>query len=110
MDEVLTLPISERKNIFVKTAYDLGISEPIIVEKDLWVSWLLEKLFQQSSNEPTLIFKGGTSLSKAYKLIDRFSEDIDITIARKDLGFLEPDEQILALGSKRTVEINIRYR
>ncbi len=101
LDKIVTLPTQERKNIFLKTAYELGISEPIIVEKDFWVSWALEKLFQQPINEPSLIFKGGTSLSKAYNLIDRFSEDIDITITRKDLDFLNPDEYILELGNKR---------
>lgn len=66
MDEIITLPINERKNIFTKAAYDLSINDPLIVEKDFWVSWTLEKLFQQSKQEPSLIFKGGTSLSKAH--------------------------------------------
>ncbi len=101
LDKVVSLPNSERKNIFLKTAYELSISEPLIVEKDLWVSWILEKLFSPMANFPTLIFKGGTSLSKAYNCIQRFSEDIDITIVRHDLGFIETDSQILEKGNKR---------
>jgi len=49
-----------------------------LLEKDIWVAWALDTLFQ-SELEAGLVFKGGTSLSKAYGLIDRFSEDVDIT-------------------------------
>ncbi len=52
---------------------------PRIIEKDIWVCWALDKLFQMP-NRSTMAFKGGTSLSKVYKAIDRFSEDIDVTI------------------------------
>lgn len=51
---------------------------PHILEKDVWVVWTLDALFR-SPHAEHLVFKGGTSLSKAYKVIDRFSEDIDIT-------------------------------
>ncbi len=57
------------------------------VEKDFWVCWALDLLFNgRDETEPRLLFKGGTSLSKAYGLISRFSEDIDITVFREDLG------------------------
>lgn len=57
------------------------------VEKDFWVCWVLDLLFNgREANEPRLLFKGGTSLSKAYGLISRFSEDLDITVFREDLG------------------------
>ncbi|HEY3675719.1 MAG TPA: nucleotidyl transferase AbiEii/AbiGii toxin family protein, partial [Candidatus Tumulicola sp.] len=46
--------------------------------KDFWVCWTLKSLFTLPSGNPSMTFKGGTSLSKAYRLIDRFSEDIDI--------------------------------
>jgi Nucleotidyl transferase AbiEii toxin, Type IV TA system len=49
-----------------------------ILEKDVWVVWALETLFT-SKFADKLVFKGGTSLSKAYKVIDRFSEDVDLT-------------------------------
>lgn len=51
---------------------------PYLLEKDVWVVWALETLFT-SKFADKLVFKGGTSLSKAYKVIDRFSEDVDLT-------------------------------
>lgn len=57
------------------------------MEKDFWVTWVLDMLFNgRDAGEPRLLFKGGTSLSKAYGLISRFSEDIDITVFREDIG------------------------
>ena len=56
-------------------------------EKDFWVCWTLEQLFALPELTGNLTFKGGTSLSKAWGLIDRFSEDIDLTIGRDALGF-----------------------
>ncbi len=61
--------------------------QPIIVEKDLWVCWILRRIFSMPKPVAGLIFKGGTSLSKAYGLIERFSEDIDLSLDRHDLGF-----------------------
>lgn len=49
----------------------------LLLEKDVWVVWALGALFD-STLADDLTFKGGTSLSKAYKVIDRFSEDIDL--------------------------------
>lgn len=63
-----------------------------IVEKDYWVVWLLELLFSGPYAEQ-LTFKGGTSLSKAYKVIDRFSEDVDLTIDR-GLIDLDPEKSL----------------
>lgn len=57
-----------------------------VVEKDWWVCILLKAIFQSKYSE-SIIFKGGTSLSKAYHLIERFSEDIDLIIDRRLLGF-----------------------
>ncbi|MBP9743415.1 MAG: nucleotidyl transferase AbiEii/AbiGii toxin family protein [Burkholderiales bacterium] len=55
----------------------LGIDR-INIEKDFWMCWALEKLFQMIENQ--FVFKGGTTLSKVYEVIDRYSEDIDITV------------------------------
>ena len=60
---------------------------PHVIEKDFWVCWTLRRLFSLESLKEHLLFKGGTSLSKAYRLIHRFSEDIDISIQRESLGF-----------------------
>src|SRR5208282_3129573 len=57
------------------------------VEKDFWVCWTLRELFGLPEDGPHLTFKGGTSLSKAWKLIERFSEDIDVVLDRGFLGF-----------------------
>ncbi len=58
-----------------------------LLEKDVWGVWLLDVLFRAPFGEH-LVFKGGTSLSKAYGLIDRFSEDLDLTY---DIRTLAPD-------------------
>jgi len=66
------------------TARDMNIN-PLYVEKDYWVTYVLKKL-SLSDYADTVIFKGGTSLSKAYKIIHRFSEDIDLAIITNDLN------------------------
>ena len=65
---------------------DLGI-RPTIIEKDFWVCVTLKMLFQKSRFGKSLVFKGGTSLSKAHGLIERFSEDIDLVLDWKLIGF-----------------------
>jgi len=60
---------------------------PAIVEKDFWVVWMLDYLFSRSPWRRRLAFKGGTSLSKAYGLISRFSEDIDLILDWRLLGY-----------------------
>ena len=66
-----------------------------LLEKDVWVVWALGTLFE-SPLAADLTFKGGTSLSKAYKIIDRFSEDIDLTYdIRKLIGDLTGGEEFL---------------
>lgn len=59
----------------------------IIYEKDFWVCWTLAKLFGLPELSPHLTFKGGTSLSKVYNIIERFSEDVDVSIHRSYFGF-----------------------
>lgn len=86
MDAFAQLPASERRIYFEQTAARLGVS-PQIIEKDFWVCWTLKQLFALPDIGPNLIFKGGTSLSKVFKIIERFSEDIDISIERGFLGF-----------------------
>ena len=86
MDAFAQLPASERRIYCEQTAARLGVS-PQIIEKDFWVCWTLKQLFALPDIGPHLIFKGGTSLSKVFKIIERFSEDIDISIERGFLGF-----------------------
>lgn len=86
MDAFLTLVPEERRQICEAVADDLGLS-PASVEKDFWVCWTLRELFTLPGIGEHLTFKGGTSLSKGWRLIQRFSEDIDVVIDRQALGF-----------------------
>jgi len=86
MDKVALLPARDRAALFGETGAARGVADTII-EKDFWVCWTLRRLFAQPDDAPTLVFKGGTSLSKAYNAIRRFSEDIDLSFDRADLGY-----------------------
>ena len=77
----------ERQTILTNIADEKGIVENA-VEKDYWVSMTLRSIFSLPYAD-ALVFKGGTSLSKGWNLIERFSEDIDLAIDRKFLGFGE---------------------
>ena len=67
----------------VATAEYFKIPE-IFIEKDYWVTYALYKLFH-SEVKDLIVFKGGTSLSKCYKVIERFSEDIDLVVVKNDI-------------------------
>lgn len=56
---------------------------PIFIEKDYWVTYALHTIFNHAIGNDT-VFKGGTALSKCYKMIDRFSEDIDLVVLRRE--------------------------
>lgn len=99
MDQFLRLPRDERNLYFVQTAERLRLS-PQIVEKDFWVCWTLQALFALPSLGESLIFKGGTSLSKVYRIIERFSEDIDVSIDRASLGFGGDQDPAAAASAK----------
>ena len=73
---------TERRAVFVETAANIGIRQDMI-EKDFWVSWVLNRLFGDEKLAKSFLFKGGTSLSKSFHCIQRFSEDIDLLL---DLG------------------------
>lgn len=96
--EILRSSPDDRRALFSTVAAHLETRAENI-EKDLYVCWVLDFLFNRRPNDPVgLYFKGGTSLSKAYGLIRRFSEDIDIGIYKADLKVpLEAD--IAALPS-----------
>ena len=98
---VITASDSERRDLFLSAATRLGT--PVQnVEKDFWVCWTLDVLFNGlDAGGPRLLFKGGTSLSKAFGLISRFSEDIDITVFRGDLGQAADVAALDALSGKK---------
>lgn len=96
--EILRSSADERRALYETAAARLG-TRAENVEKDLYVCWVLDFLFNRRGDDPVrLYFKGGTSLSKAYGLIRRFSEDIDIGMYKADLNVPLEDE-IAALSS-----------
>jgi hypothetical protein len=94
-------PLKDRSDLFLTTANRLGT--PIgNVEKDFWVCWTLDALYNGlPAGQPRMLFKGGTSLSKGYGLIKRFSEDIDVTIFRDDLDQPASVAELEALSGKQ---------
>ena len=98
---VLAASEKERRDLFIGAADRLRTNEQNI-EKDFWVCWTLDALFNElEAGGPRLLFKGGTSLSKGYGLIERFSEDIDITVFREDIGQFATVEELEALSGKK---------
>ena len=98
---VLAASEKERRDLFIGAADRLRTIEQNI-EKDFWVCWTLDALFNElEAGGPRLLFKGGTSLSKGYGLIERFSEDIDITVFREDIGQFATVEELEALSGKK---------
>jgi len=89
-------PPEERRLYFEQVAQRRSLS-PVIVEKDFWVCWLLALLFN-SRNGDALVFKGGTSLSKVFGVIARFSEDIDLSVSPEFLSL--PDIERLPQVSR----------
>ena len=85
MDKLARASAQERRDLFSDVAAKLGI-RPTIIEKDFWVCLVLRILFADSPYKEHLVFKGGTSLSKVFQLINRFSEDIDLVLDWKMLG------------------------
>lgn len=88
MDRFLALGARDRQQAFEQTAIAHGLAVGSI-EKDFWVTLALRELFAIRELTNHLTFKGGTSLSKAWRLIDRFSEDVDLTIGRELFGLGE---------------------
>lgn len=79
MKEIARLSNEERQEIFQATAIKMGM-RPEVIEKDFWVCFMLDHLFHDCEYKNAFVFKGGTSLSKSYHIIERFSEDIDIIL------------------------------
>ena len=81
-----TLPKTTQRDLLQTASRSLRI-DPKILEKDIWVCWTLQTLFSMPDAHP-MAFKGGTSLSKVYNVIYRFSEDVDVTL---DYTQFEPE-------------------
>ena len=89
----LELPVEERRLYIEQAALRRNVSS-VVLEKDFWVCWLLGVLCD-SEFAPALVFKGGTSLSKVFGVIERFSEDIDLSLSPEFL-------QLPEVGTSRT--------
>src|SRR5574344_1785523 len=90
--QFINLPTEERLEIFRRTQAQTGLPRQII-EKDWWVTAVLRALFSLPYSE-NLSFKGGTSLSKCWNLIERFSEDIDIAVNREKPDFTKTNTRL----------------
>ncbi len=101
MDKIATGSASDRRDLFSESSRRLEMSAAV-VEKDFWVCWILKRLFADPQLKEQMVFKGGTSLSKAYGLIDRFSEDIDLVLDWRLLGYGTEDgsDPYQAISSK----------
>ena len=86
MRNIAKIKGNDRKALFHNTAAKMGMTDAII-EKDFWVCYMLDYLFHRCVWKDNIAFKGGTSLSKAYGLIERFSEDIDLILDWRVLGY-----------------------
>ena len=86
-DVFLKLTLDEQREVLQLAAARSGGRPAYLLEKDVWVVWALNALFDSALGEH-LVFRGGTSLSKAYAVIGRFSEDVDLTY---DIRALAPD-------------------
>lgn len=106
MNGIAKREISFRRDLFAEAAGRRGLNAAII-EKDFWVCWTLQQLFSLPDLERRLIFKGGTTLSKVFGVIQRFSEDIDLTLDRALIGFGDdrsPDRPMSRKKRQETVK------
>lgn len=101
MQNLFSLSAGDLKDVFIQSAFKLGIGLPNIIEKDCWLVKTLETLFSDPIFMKHHVFKGGTSLSKCYNLIHRFSEDVDITISKNHLGFEASLSELFLLSNKK---------
>lgn len=102
------LPARDQHEILSKASSHLGRSASIL-EKDIWLSLVLKGLFSAPDRKP-MAFKGGTSLSKVYSVIRRFSEDVDITIDYRSLGCEIPISELIGLPRKQRDRIGASLR
>ena len=100
MTQLHLLSVSDRELFFDATVAESRIPFEII-EKDFWVVWVLARLFSLSDLKDHLTFKGGTSLSKVYGIIQRFSEDVDLSIEKEFFGFDKDNDPEKAISKKK---------
>lgn len=106
LDKFLTVSSENQKDVLKAMALKLKKS-PQILEKDVWVCLALQKLFTMP-NALTMVFKGGTSLSKAFKVIDRFSEDVDVTIDFRNFTNEDPFSPNVSNTRRKKISDNLK--
>lgn len=106
MFEFAQRQISDRIAFFETVAHQRGLSR-LIVEKDFWICFILKILFESPELSDAFVFKGGTSLSKVFNIIKRFSEDLDLSVDPKWLGFTSDQ---LPEASLSKTQINKRIK
>ncbi|MGB7293234.1 MAG: nucleotidyl transferase AbiEii/AbiGii toxin family protein, partial [Thermodesulfobacteriota bacterium] len=92
MKKVATLNQEQLRELFGETASSKG-TIPAAIEKDFWICWTLMMLFEHDDLKKLFRFKGGTTLSKCFHVIDRFSEDIDLVLDWSVLTNEDPYEE-----------------
>jgi hypothetical protein len=97
----LDRPREDQATIVREVSARHGVSA-VMVEKDFWVSWTLAVLFAHPEFREQLVFKGGTSLSKVFNVIERFSEDIDLSVSPEFVGIKEQWVEEAESRNKRT--------
>jgi hypothetical protein len=91
IEKYLDLSDQDKRLVLEQTAAEMGV-DPVVVEKDLWVTAILGILFTHPETKDRFVFKGGTSLSKVYGAIRRFSEDVDLIVDWRLLGLGDADK------------------
>ena len=109
MNNIAAMSPVERARIFRAASEKAVEMPPAIIEKDFWVCWALMHLFGHPEFGDGLIFKGGTSLSKAYNVIERFSEDIDISIQNVDANTAWRQVLHLARKLKCSTDVTVEW-
>jgi len=104
----LQLSKKEQALILKNLSTNIGIKrDSLLLEKDIWICWALEFLFKMPNRLP-MAFKGGTSLSKAFKVIDRFSEDVDITIDYQAFNCGDPFANGISKTKLKNISLELR--
>ena len=102
MERIAAFNKSQLRELFNETAIKKQVT-PAIAEKDFWVTWVLSKIFADEYLSKILMFKGGTSLSKVFKIIERFSEDIDLIL---DWNTVTQDNPLLERSNSQQNKFN----
>lgn len=106
-DEFLRLSAGDQRDILATAAAELG-KDSRVLEKDVWVVWCLKVVFGISEIRDQMAFKGGTALSKIHGVIQRFSEDVDLTLTYRSL--VSEEEVAAATSGTRRKKLGERLR